>query len=66
MQFNHWLTRQEAAEKARQMYAVTKGHRRYRLLDEGEWLVRELDLPADRMEDGLVSLLDLRKIQRSF
>ncbi|XP_059768484.1 DNA polymerase subunit gamma-1 isoform X2 [Balaenoptera ricei] len=28
MQFNHRLTRQEAAEKARQMYAVTKGLRR--------------------------------------
>lgn len=28
MQFNHRLTRQEAAEKAQQMYAVTKGLRR--------------------------------------
>eukprot|EP00069_Balaena_mysticetus_P001737 bmy_15707T0 len=64
MQFNHRLTRQEAAEKARQMYAVTKGLRRYRLSDEGEWLVRELDLPVDRTEDGWVSLQDLRKIQR--
>ncbi|XP_058592589.1 DNA polymerase subunit gamma-1 isoform X1 [Neofelis nebulosa] len=64
MQFNHRLTRQEAAEKAQQMYAVTKGLRRYRLSDEGEWLVRELDLPVDRTEDGWVSLQDLRKIQR--
>ncbi|XP_073657498.1 DNA polymerase subunit gamma-1 isoform X4 [Tursiops truncatus] len=64
MQFNHRLTRQEAAEKARQMYAVTKGLRRYRLSDEGEWLLRELDLPVDRTEDGWVSLQDLRKIQR--
>ncbi|XP_025856865.1 DNA polymerase subunit gamma-1 isoform X2 [Vulpes vulpes] len=30
MQFNHRLTRQEAAEKAQQMYAVTKGLRRSR------------------------------------
>ncbi|XP_027240053.1 DNA polymerase subunit gamma-1 isoform X3 [Cricetulus griseus] len=64
MQFNHRLTRQEAAEKAQQMYAVTKGLRRYRLSDEGEWLVRQLDLPVDRTEDGWVSLQDLRKIQR--
>ncbi|XP_028351716.1 DNA polymerase subunit gamma-1 isoform X3 [Physeter macrocephalus] len=64
MQFNHRLTRQEAAEKARQMYAVTKGLRRYRLSDEGEWLLRELDLPVNRTEDGWVSLQDLRKIQR--
>uniref|UniRef100_A0A452RTS2 DNA polymerase subunit gamma-1 n=1 Tax=Ursus americanus TaxID=9643 RepID=A0A452RTS2_URSAM len=64
MQFNHRLTRQEAAEKAQQMYAVTKGLRRYRLSDEGEWLVRELHLPVDRTEDGWVSLQDLRKIQR--
>eukprot|EP00069_Balaena_mysticetus_P005178 bmy_17819T0 len=64
MQFNHWLTRQEAAEKVQQMYAVTKGLRRYRLLDEGEWLVTELGEWLDRMEDGLVSLQDLRKIQR--
>lgn len=64
MQFNHRLTRQEAAEKAQQMYAVTKGLRRYRLSEEGEWLVRELDLPVDRTEDGWVSLQDLRKIQR--
>lgn len=28
MQFNHRLTREEAAEKAQQMYAVTKGLRR--------------------------------------
>ncbi|XP_004370680.1 DNA polymerase subunit gamma-1 [Trichechus manatus latirostris] len=64
MQFNHRLTQQEAAEKAQQMYAVTKGLRRYRLSDEGEWLVRGLDLPVDRTEDGWVSLKDLRKIQR--
>ncbi|XP_031296412.2 DNA polymerase subunit gamma-1 isoform X2 [Camelus dromedarius] len=64
MQFNHRLTRQEAAEKAQQMYAVTKGLRRYRLSDDGEWLVRELDLPVDRTEDGWVSLQDLRKIQK--
>ncbi|XP_036042587.1 DNA polymerase subunit gamma-1 [Onychomys torridus] len=64
MQFNHRLTRQEAAEKAQQMYAVTKGLRRYRLSDEGEWLVKQLDLPVDRTEDGRVSLQDLRKIRR--
>lgn len=37
---------------------------RYRLSDEGEWLVRQLDLPVERTEDGWVSLQDLRKIQR--
>lgn len=37
---------------------------RYRLSDEGEWLVRELHLPVDRTEDGWISLQDLRKVQR--
>lgn len=37
---------------------------RYRLSDEGEWLVRQLDLSVDKTEDGWVSLQDLRKIQR--
>lgn len=64
MQFNHRLTSEEAAEKAQQMYAVTKGLRRYRLSDEGEWLVRQLRIPVERTEDGCVSLQDLRKIQR--
>lgn len=64
MQFNHRLTGQEAAEKAQQMYAITKGLRRYRLSDEGEWLVRQLHIPVERTEDGCVSLQDLRKIQR--
>ena len=30
MQFNHRLSQPEAASKARQMYALTKGLRRYR------------------------------------
>lgn len=64
MQFNHRLTRQEAAEKAQQMYAVTKGLRRYRLSADGEWLVKQLNLPVDRTEDGWVSLQDLRMIRR--
>lgn len=64
MQFNHRLSRQEAAEKAQQMYAVTKGLRRYRLSDDGEWLVKQLNVPVDRTEDGWVSLQDLRKIRR--
>lgn len=37
---------------------------RYRLSEEGEWLVRQLHLPVERTEDGWVSLQDLRKIQR--
>ncbi|XP_045427988.1 DNA polymerase subunit gamma-1 isoform X2 [Pipistrellus kuhlii] len=64
MQFNHRLSAQEAAEKAQQMYAVTKGLRRYRLSEEGEWLVRQLRIPVERTEDGCVSLQDLRKIQK--
>lgn len=32
MQFNHRLTQQQAREKAQQMYAVTKGVRRWVLL----------------------------------
>uniref|UniRef100_A0AAQ4RPI1 DNA polymerase subunit gamma-1 n=1 Tax=Gasterosteus aculeatus aculeatus TaxID=481459 RepID=A0AAQ4RPI1_GASAC len=41
MQFNHRLDQAEAASKAKQMYALTKGIRRYRLSEEGEWLVND-------------------------
>ncbi|XP_019326870.1 PREDICTED: DNA polymerase subunit gamma-1 [Aptenodytes forsteri] len=64
MQFNHRLTQQQAREKAQQMYAVTKGVRRFRLSEEGEWLVRQLDLAVDRAEDGSVSAQDVQQLQR--
>uniref|UniRef100_A0A1A8EHG9 DNA polymerase subunit gamma-1 n=1 Tax=Nothobranchius kadleci TaxID=1051664 RepID=A0A1A8EHG9_NOTKA len=64
MQFNHRLNQTEAASKARQMYALTKGIRRYRLSEEGEWLVRELDIDVHREDDGSVSLEEVRRISR--
>lgn len=94
MQFNHRLTQQQAREKAQQMYAVTKGVRRWVLLgevegeqgqgrwwsltdlgmvtlpprfhlsEEGEWLVKELNVAVDRAEDGSVSAQDVRRLQR--
>ncbi|KAK7891743.1 hypothetical protein WMY93_023706 [Mugilogobius chulae] len=64
MQFNHRLGQTEAASKARQMYALTKGIRRYQLSEEGEWLVKELDMEVEREEDGSVSLPELRRITR--
>ncbi|XP_043084251.1 DNA polymerase subunit gamma-1 [Puntigrus tetrazona] len=64
MQFNHRLSQQEAASKARQMYALTKGLRRYQLSEEGEWLVTKLNLDVERAEDGSISLQDLRKISK--
>ncbi|NXI68659.1 DPOG1 polymerase, partial [Anseranas semipalmata] len=64
MQFNHRLTQQQAREKAQQMYAVTKGIRRFHLTEEGEWLVKELDLAVDRAEDGSVSAEDVQRLQR--
>ncbi|NWX82359.1 DPOG1 polymerase, partial [Nothoprocta pentlandii] len=64
MQFNHRLTQQQAREKAQQMYAVTKGIRRFHLTEDGEWLVKKLDLPVDRAEDGSVSAQDVQRIQR--
>lgn len=64
MQFNHRLGQTEASSKARQMYALTKGIRRYHLSEEGEWLVKELDMEVEREEDGSVSLQELRKINR--
>ncbi|KAK7121751.1 hypothetical protein R3I93_022740 [Phoxinus phoxinus] len=64
LQFNHQLSQQEAASKARQMYAFTKGLRRYHLSEEGEWLVKKLDVKVERAEDGTVSLQDLRKISK--
>ncbi|XP_021263131.1 DNA polymerase subunit gamma-1 [Numida meleagris] len=64
MQFNHRLTQQQAREKAQQMYAITKGIRRFHLSEEGEWLVKELELAVDRAQDGTVSAQDVQKIQR--
>lgn len=65
MQFNHRLSQQEAAGKARQMYALTKGLRRYHLSEEGEWLLQKLNVNVERAEDGSVSLQDLRKISKA-
>uniref|UniRef100_A0A8C5X4E0 DNA polymerase subunit gamma-1 n=1 Tax=Malurus cyaneus samueli TaxID=2593467 RepID=A0A8C5X4E0_9PASS len=64
MQFNHRLTQQQAREKAQQMYAVTKGIRRFHLSEEGEWLVTQLELAVDRAEDGSVSAQDVQRLQR--
>nr|XP_020470869.1 DNA polymerase subunit gamma-1 [Monopterus albus] len=64
MQFNHRLSQTEAASKARQMYALTKGTRRYVLSEEGEWLVSELDIEVEREENGSVSLQELRRISK--
>ncbi|XP_061773525.1 DNA polymerase subunit gamma-1 [Nerophis ophidion] len=64
MQFNHRLGQTEAASKARQMYALTKGLRRYQLAEEAEWLVNELKIEVEREEDGSVSLQELRKINK--
>uniref|UniRef100_A0A3Q4GIG5 DNA polymerase subunit gamma-1 n=1 Tax=Neolamprologus brichardi TaxID=32507 RepID=A0A3Q4GIG5_NEOBR len=64
MQFNHRLSQTGAARKARQMYALTKGIRRYHLSEDGEWLVNELGIDVEREEDGSVSLQELRRITR--
>ncbi|GLD60228.1 DNA polymerase subunit gamma-1 [Lates japonicus] len=64
MQFNHRLSQTEAANKARQMYALTKGIRRYNLSENGEWLVSKLGIEVEREENGSVSLQELRKISR--
>ncbi|XP_036963110.1 DNA polymerase subunit gamma-1 [Acanthopagrus latus] len=64
MQFNHRLGQAEASSKAKQMYALTKGIRRYHLTEEAEWLVSELGIQVEREEDGSVSLQELRRITR--
>ncbi|KAJ3595799.1 hypothetical protein NHX12_002213 [Muraenolepis orangiensis] len=64
MQFNHRLSQLDASDKARQMYALTKGIRRYHLSEEGEWLVSELDIEVERDEDGSLSLPELRRISK--
>ncbi|XP_066523637.1 DNA polymerase subunit gamma-1 isoform X2 [Hoplias malabaricus] len=64
MQFNHRLSQPAAANKAQQMYALTKGLRRYHLSEEGEWLVKELDLDVAKDEDGTVSREELRRISK--
>ncbi|XP_026221439.1 DNA polymerase subunit gamma-1 [Anabas testudineus] len=64
MQFNHRLSQSTAASKARQMYALTKGIRRYHLSEEAEWLVSELDIDVERDQNGSVSLQELRRISK--
>ncbi|KAF3854639.1 hypothetical protein F7725_022694, partial [Dissostichus mawsoni] len=64
MQFNHRLDQTEAASKAMQMYALTKGIRRYQLSEEGKWLVNELNIEVEREEDDSVTLQELRRITR--
>ncbi|KAG7267582.1 hypothetical protein CRUP_006002, partial [Coryphaenoides rupestris] len=65
MQFNHRLSQSDASAKARQMYALTKGIRRYHLSEEGEWLVREMNIEVEREEDGTsISLQELRRISK--
>ncbi|CAL8359660.1 unnamed protein product [Lota lota] len=64
MQFNHRLSQSDASAKARQMYALTKGLRRYHLSEEGEWLVNEMDIEVEREEDGSLSLEELRRISK--
>ncbi|XP_067357780.1 DNA polymerase subunit gamma-1 isoform X2 [Channa argus] len=64
MQFNHRLSQKEAASKARQMYALTKGIRRYHLSEEGEWLINELGIEVERDKNGSVSLQELRRINK--
>ncbi|XP_072525753.1 DNA polymerase subunit gamma-1 [Salminus brasiliensis] len=62
MQFNHRLSLPEASSKAKQMYTLTKGVRRYHLSEEGEWLVKELGVDVKRDEDGTVSREELHRI----
>uniref|UniRef100_A0A3Q3X4M6 DNA polymerase subunit gamma-1 n=1 Tax=Mola mola TaxID=94237 RepID=A0A3Q3X4M6_MOLML len=64
MQFNHRLSQREASSKAKQMYALTKGIRRYHLTEEGEYLVSKLGIEVEREENGSVSLQELRRITR--
>ncbi|XP_067999513.1 DNA polymerase subunit gamma-1 [Melanerpes formicivorus] len=64
LQFNHRLSPQQARHKAQQMYALTKGVRRFHLSEEGEWLVKELGLEMDRAENGSVSAQDVQRLQR--
>ncbi|XP_056272650.1 DNA polymerase subunit gamma-1 isoform X3 [Pseudoliparis swirei] len=64
LQFNHRLGQEEAASKAKQMYALTKGIRRYQLSEEGEWLINELGIEVEQEDDGSVTLQELRRITR--
>ncbi|XP_042351656.1 DNA polymerase subunit gamma-1 isoform X2 [Plectropomus leopardus] len=64
MQFNHRLSQADAASKAKQMYALTKGTRRYQLSEEAEWLVSELGIEVEREDYGSVTLQELRRISK--
>ncbi|XP_062402977.1 DNA polymerase subunit gamma-1 [Sardina pilchardus] len=65
MQFNHRLSQADAADKAKRMYALTKGLRRCLLNEDGEWLLEELGMDVQRAEDGSVSMEDVRRIRQT-
>lgn len=63
MQFNHRLTEQEAIEKARKMYCITKGNSVFKLNYRG----RELATAVGRLPDALVTqeeINNMRKVAR--
>lgn len=61
MQFNHRLTEQEATEKARKMYSITKGNSVYKLNHHG----RELATALGHLPDELVTQEQINSMRRS-
>lgn len=60
MQFNNQMTEKEAAEKARQMYAMTKGTSAYELSELGRYFVETLGEDPNQ----LYSSEDLSRLRR--
>lgn len=65
MQFNHRLTENEASEKARKMYRLTKGNTVYKLNFRGQQLASALGQPSDEPVSQ-ECLYEMRKNARKY
>ncbi|CAH1254097.1 POLG [Branchiostoma lanceolatum] len=64
LQFNHRMTQEEAGEKAKQMYAATKGVREYKLTEEAQQALAELGGTTQSGTEW-VSLAEVRSLSRA-
>ncbi|XP_035668321.1 DNA polymerase subunit gamma-1-like isoform X1 [Branchiostoma floridae] len=64
LQFNHRMTQEEAGEKAKQMYAATKGVREYKLTEAAQQALSELG-GVTQSGTEWVSLAEVRSLSRT-
>ncbi|KAI8508064.1 hypothetical protein Bbelb_143040 [Branchiostoma belcheri] len=64
LQFNHRMTQEQASEKAKQMYAATKGVREYKLSEAAQQALAELGGTTQSGTEW-VSLAEVRSLSRA-